>query len=60
VTQEFNNRENQWGTTGTVPSGWGHVKSPGSVKQVMHYFYEKLQHRGSGQEDKKGRLDNHD
>jgi hydrogenase small subunit len=60
VTQEFNNRGNQWGTTGTVPSGWGHVKSPGPVKQAMHYFYEKLQTRGSGQADKKGRLSNHD
>ncbi len=49
ITNEFANREPQWGKTGRVPSGWGEVKPPGPIKQVVHYFYEKMQHRGSGQ-----------
>lgn len=49
VTREFNNRELQWGNTGDVPSGWGHVEKPGPIKQLLHYFYEKMQQRGSGQ-----------
>lgn len=51
VTQEFNNRELRWGDTGEVSTGWGHVQPPGPVKQVMHYFYEKLQKRNSSQKE---------
>jgi hydrogenase small subunit len=51
VTREFQNRELQWGNTGPVPSGWGHISQPGAVKQVIQFFYEKWQKFGSGQKE---------
>lgn len=46
-SMEYANKTNRWKKTGDVASGWGHVGNPGMVKQIAHYFYEKLQFNGS-------------
>lgn len=51
VTMQFQNREPQWGASGEVSTGWAHIPAPGPVKQAIHFFYEKLQKRGSEQEE---------
>lgn len=51
VTMEFQNREPQWGTTGPVPSGWGHIDKPGILERIAHFFYEKLRHADHEQEE---------
>jgi hydrogenase small subunit len=43
LTQKFMNRSNNWGTTGPVPSGWGHVQKPNVLEQFGHRLYERLQ-----------------
>jgi hydrogenase small subunit len=47
ITMTYQNREPLWDKRGRVPSGWGHVAEPGPIKKLVHYFYEKLQFRGS-------------
>ncbi len=47
VTNQFQNREPRWGTTGAVPSGWGHVPKPSLFNRALHFFYEKWQTMGS-------------
>lgn len=47
ITQEFQNREPRWGSTGEVPSGWGHVTKPAIGRVLIHYFYERFQHLGT-------------
>src|SRR5262249_18889254 len=44
LSMEFQNRETIWDKAHRVPSGWGNVPEPGPLKQVVHFFYEKLQH----------------
>jgi hydrogenase small subunit len=43
------NREVAWDTRydGNVPSGWGNVGKLNPFDNMVHYFYEKLQFRGS-------------
>lgn len=47
ISQSKGNMTNRWNKTGHIPSGWGHVESPGAVMKGMHYFYRKLQAAGS-------------
>ncbi len=44
---QFQNREQIWDRDGHVPSGWGNVAEPGPLKQLTHFFYEKLQSHGA-------------
>lgn len=49
LTRTFMNRSNNWGTTGEVPSGWGHVEKPNALKRFGHRLYEKMQWMGGGE-----------
>lgn len=49
LTNKFMNRSTRWGTTGEVPSGWGHVPTPNVLERVEHQFYERLQWRLGGE-----------
>ena len=33
----------KWKKDGHVPSGWGHVKKPNVLDNIVHYAYEKMQ-----------------
>lgn len=46
LTQQFQNRELQWGMDRDVPSGWAHVPKPGLAKRAVHTLYEKYQFLG--------------
>lgn len=46
LTMQFQNREKRWGSTGDVPSGWGHVAEPGPIRRTAHKLYEKYQFIG--------------
>lgn len=48
INQRKANMTNRWNKTGYIPSGWGHVESPGPFMKTAHYFYKKLQSWGSG------------
>lgn len=47
ITQRGQNRETRWDRNGEVPSGWGHVSEPSTSDKIAHFFYEKLQYKGS-------------
>jgi len=47
ISQNKGNLTNRWRKTGHIPSGWGHVETPGAVMKGVHYFYRKLQSAGS-------------
>ena len=46
ITQRRRNLAEPWLHKG-VPSGWGHVKTPGLFASTANYFYRKLQYAGS-------------
>jgi len=48
ISQRKANMTNRWNKTGYIPSGWGHVESPGPLMKTAHYFYKKIQSWGSG------------
>ena len=47
ITQRKGNQAPQWSRNHSIPSGWGHVESPGPLMRTAHYFYKKLQYWGS-------------
>ncbi len=46
ISQRKSNLTARWAQQGSVPSGWGHVESPGPLMRAAHYFYKKLQYSG--------------
>ena len=46
ITQRKSNLTGRWNKTGHIPSGWGHVDTPGPLFKVANYFYRKLQYSG--------------
>jgi hydrogenase small subunit len=49
ISQRKSNLTPRWSQQGSVPSGWGHVVSPGPLMRAAHYFYQKLQYSGEFQ-----------
>ncbi len=47
ISQRRGNLTARWQQQGEVPSGWGHVRTPGVFTRATHYFYSKLQYAGS-------------
>jgi len=47
MSQRRGNLTNRWKKTGHIPSGWGHVESPGLFMKTTHYFYDKIQSLGT-------------
>ncbi len=47
ISQRKVNLTQRWSQNGHVPSGWGHVETPGPLARAANYFYSKLQHAGS-------------
>ena len=47
ISQRKGNLTLRWAKTGHVPSGWGHVKTPGFLTKTVHYFYKKIQSSGT-------------
>jgi len=47
ISQRKSNLTHNWLKLGQVPSGWGHVDTPGAVTKTIHYFYKKIQSWGT-------------
>ncbi len=47
ISQRRGNLTPQWAQNGKVPTGWGHVPTPGPFMRLSHYFYDKLTHMGT-------------
>ena len=47
ITQRKRNLTDPWIHKNSVPSGWGHVKTPGLLARTANYFYRKLQLAGT-------------
>ena len=46
ITQRKSNLTGRWSQDRMVPTGWGHVETPGPLMRAAHYFYRKLQYTG--------------
>lgn len=44
ISQRKGNLAGRWTRGGGIPSGWGHVDTPGPLMRTAHYFYRKLQY----------------
>ena len=47
ISQRKANLTQRWSQNGSVPSGWGHVETPGPLARAANFFYSRLQHAGS-------------
>ena len=47
ISQRKGNLTARWSKNSSIPSGWGHVETPGIAMRTAHYFYNKLQYSGA-------------
>lgn len=45
----YGNRTPLWNKNNHVPSGWGHAEPPSTLQKISHYFYQRIQFKGSFQ-----------